>query len=74
MFYNGYYFWGMHWVWWIVWIILLFWIFALPYRIPGQRIKKEGPLDILNKRYANGEMNTDEYQERKKVLEADLKK
>lgn len=28
------------------------------------------PLRILQKRYANGEINTEEYEERKKVLES----
>jgi putative membrane protein len=71
MFYNNYY-WGMHMGWWFVWIILLFWIFALPYNIPGQRNKKDSPLDILQKRFALGEITTEEYQEKKKILETDL--
>jgi len=69
-----YYFWGMHLLWWFVFGILLFWIFALPFRIPGERLKKDSPLDILQKRYANGEINTEEYSERKKVLEDEMKK
>lgn len=64
-------FWGMHWLWWILWVILLVWIFATPWNIPGQKKKKDTPLDILQKRYAAGEINTDEYEERKKVLERD---
>jgi len=74
MFYDGYHFWGMHLMWWFVWIILLFWIFATPYDIPGQRRKKNTPLDILKKRYASGEINNEEYQEKKKILENDLAK
>jgi len=31
--------------------------------------EKESPLDILKRRYANGELTTVEYEERKKVLE-----
>jgi putative membrane protein len=69
MFYNGYHFWGMHLIWWFVWIMLLFWIFATPYRIPGERRPLDGPLDILQKRYAAGEITTEEFQERKKNLE-----
>ena len=71
MFYNGYYFGGMHLVWWFIWIMLIFWIFATPYRIPGERMKKDTPLDILKKRYASGEIHTEEYLERKKNLEND---
>nr|WP_255496260.1 SHOCT domain-containing protein [Mucilaginibacter sp. FT3.2] len=52
--------------------MLLFWIFATPYDIPFQRNKKNGPLDILQKRFASGEIGPEDYQERKKIIEADL--
>ncbi|MHB1279132.1 MAG: SHOCT domain-containing protein [Bacteroidia bacterium] len=71
MFYDGYHVLGMHLVWWILWLIFLYWIFATPYDIPGQRKKKESPLDILKKRFAAGEINKEEYEERKKVLESE---
>jgi putative membrane protein len=73
MFYN-YSYGGMHLIWWIVWIFLLFWIFALPYNIPGQRMRKDSPLDILQRRFAIGEITNEEYQEKKKILENDLAK
>ncbi|MDF1674667.1 MAG: SHOCT domain-containing protein [Vicingaceae bacterium] len=66
--FEGHY-WGMHLFWWILWIILLFWIFAIPADIPGQRKKKDTPLDILKKRYANGEIDAQEYDKMKKTLE-----
>lgn len=31
--------------------------------------EKESPLEILKRRYANGEISTEEYEERKKILE-----
>jgi putative membrane protein len=65
---------GMNFIWWLVWLILIFWIFATPYNIPGQRMKKNTPLDILQKRFASGQITKDEYQERKKTLENDLSK
>jgi putative membrane protein len=71
MFYSSNY-WGMNLVWWIIWMIMIFWIFATPYNIPGQRTKKDSPLDILQKRFASGEITNDEYQEKKKILENDL--
>ena len=46
----------------------------MPYDIPGQQRKKDTPLDILKKRYATGEINNEEYQEKKKILENDLAK
>jgi len=70
MYYNDYNYWGMNLIWWLIWIVLLFWIFATPYNIPGQRMKKDSPLDILKKRFASGEINTVEYEEMKKTLES----
>lgn len=67
--YDGYHFVGMHFFWWIVWVLILIWIFAIPYNIPGQRFKRNAPLDILKKRFASGEINNSEYQEKKKLLE-----
>tara|TARA_R110001592_G_scaffold64751_5_gene198892 strand:+ start:2457 stop:2669 length:213 start_codon:yes stop_codon:yes gene_type:complete len=69
MFYEGYHAWGMHLIWWFVWIILLFWIFATPWDIPGQRKKKEAPLDLLKKRYANGEISKEQFEDIKKTLQ-----
>ena len=67
--YEGGHFWGMHWIWWILWIIILFWIFALPYDVPGQKKSKNSPLEILKKRYAAGEISSEEFEERKRLLE-----
>ena len=69
MFYSNYY-WGMNFIWWFVWLLFLIWIFAIPYDIPGQRNKKDTPLDILQRRFALGQITNTEYQERKKVLES----
>lgn len=44
------------------------------YNIPGQRMQKDSPLDILKKRLASREIKTEEYQEKKKILESDLAK
>lgn len=68
MYTHGYHFWGMHMVWWILWVILLVWVFVTPYNIPGQRTKKDTPLDILNRRFALGEIGKEEYQEKKKHI------
>lgn len=68
--YSSYHFWGMRLLWWIVWGIILFWIIAIPYDIPGQRTRKETPLDILKKRFPTGEINKEEFQEKKIILES----
>jgi len=71
MMHDAHFFWGMHWIWWLLWIFLLLWIFATPYNIPGERRKKETPLDILKRRFANGEITKEEYEEKKNILNKD---
>jgi putative membrane protein len=63
------YHWGMNWIWWFIWLLLLIWIFFMPYDIPGRRSRREDPLDILKKRYASGEIDQHEYEQRKSVIE-----
>lgn len=65
--YDGH-FWGMHWFWWILWVIILFWIFIIPYDIPGQKSKKETPLEILKKRYAKGEITKEQFEQMKQDI------
>ncbi len=67
--YNNYNFWGMNFIWWFVWMVLLFWIFFTPWSIPGERRRKDSPLDILQKRFASGQIAQDEYFKQKKILE-----
>ena len=69
MYYDGYHYWGMHLIWWFIWMGLLFWIFFTPYDIPGQRKSKNSPLEILKKRFANGEITIEQYQEHKALLD-----
>ena len=61
---------GMHLVWWILWVIFLIWIFVIPYNIPGQRSKKDTPLDILKSRLALGEIDNEEFAEKKMLMES----
>ncbi|WP_317046628.1 SHOCT domain-containing protein [Aequorivita antarctica] len=72
--YDGYHIGGMHLIWWFIWMIFIFWIFATPFDIPGQRKKKDSPLDILQKRFAAGQITKENYQEHKALLEKDLSK
>jgi putative membrane protein len=67
--YEGYHFWGMHLFWWFIWLIFMVWIFATPYQIPGQRAKRASPLEILQKRFAAGQIDKEEYLEKKQLLE-----
>jgi putative membrane protein len=70
MLYNNYY-WAVTLIWWVILLILLFRIFATPYDVPGQRHKKDSPLDILRKRFASGQITDEEYRVKKKILEHD---
>ena len=65
-------FWGMDLIWWFIWIMLLIWIFAIPYDIPFQRNSKNGPLDILQRRFASGQISLADYDARKKIIQGDL--
>lgn len=67
---EAYQYGGMHLFWWIIWMFFIFWVFATPYRLPGQNKKYNTPLDILKKRLALGEINQEEYQEKKKLIES----
>ncbi len=62
-------FWGMHFFWWLFWILMIISIFATPYDIPRRINRKQNPLSILKKRLAKGEITSEEYNEKKKILE-----
>ena len=74
MFYDGYHLGGMHLIWWFLWFVFLFWVFLTPYPIPFQGRKKNSALDILQKRFASGQISKEEYHEHKKILENNLEK
>ena len=64
--------WGMHWGWWIFWIVfLVIAVLLFRRRSENQPIPQshETALEILKRRYANGEISTAEYEERKGHLE-----
>lgn len=72
MMYNGNQFWGMDMLWWFIWIILMIWIFALPYDIPFQRKPKNSSLDILQKRFASGQITKEQFVESRELLLRDI--
>lgn len=67
MHYHDGHFWGMHFAWWIVWIVIGIFFFLF-YSSFFQVTKKETPLEILKRRFAEGEITKEEYEEAKKVL------
>lgn len=64
-------FWGLHTFWWLLWLAL---IAALLYPLALHlRGRRETPLQLLQRRYAAGEISTEEYEERKARLERDAR-
>ncbi len=59
MFYDNGLF-GMHMFWWFFWLILLvsFFSFSMPVSRKKARLNRLTPLDILQRRYAVGELAT----------------
>ena len=68
--------WENHWMFggfmWLFWILILVGLFLLVKWIvqqrPGDQNKEEGALKILRKRYAQGEINKEELEEKKRAL------
>jgi len=42
--------------------------------VPGQRKKRGTPIDVLKKRFALGQITTEDAQEKKKILKTNLVK
>ena len=63
---------GMHLFWWLFWIVALGTLFTMFTPVPKQ-LARSGPraLDILRRRYAAGQVSTEEYEARKSILERD---
>jgi len=68
-----------HWPFWLFWIILwvfiwpLFWIVIRrlrhrPDKYAGNNVVQKTPLEILKERYAKGEINKQEFEEKKNDL------
>ncbi|MFZ5862340.1 MAG: SHOCT domain-containing protein [Nitrospirota bacterium] len=73
MHFDGWGFFGMHVFWWLFWIVLILAFFSLLTPVPRHKAR-ETPLQILQRRYAAGELSTQEYEERKARLERDAPK
>jgi putative membrane protein len=59
---------GMHAFWWLFWIVLLVWAYRYAVSRVKQQGRRETPLEVLQRRYAAGELSTQEYEERKARL------
>ena len=67
MFYDHHFI-GMHWLWWVISIVIILLITfnVIPFR-PKNDLK-EAAIDILKIRFAKGEIEREEFEERKKIL------
>ena len=72
MHWGEYGFFGMHLVWWIFWFVAITALFSLATPVPkGKARASETPLNILQRRYARGEIDSAQYEERKTQLTRD---
>lgn len=67
MHYGEWGFWGMHVFWWLFWVAVIVVLF-LPLTPVSRGRRRETPLEVLQRRYAAGEISTEEYEERKSKL------
>ncbi len=65
-------FWGMHALWWLFWIVVIA-VAVVAFSSGPECIvrRRETPLELLQRRYAAGEIGEKEYEERKRTLERD---
>ena len=69
---GSWWFFGMHAFWWLFWIALIVLFFSLITPVPKRQVRTRGtPLDILQRRFAAGEISAEEYERRKAVLTRD---
>jgi putative membrane protein len=68
------YYWGMHFYWWFVWIFI--WVIFFSFMTPMRRVTYralQSPMQLLQRRYAAGEITSEEYEERRTKLMRDAK-
>ena len=66
------YFWGMHAYWWVFWVFLwmLFFSFMMPMSRTTYR-QMQSPRQLLQRRYAAGEITSEAYEEQRTILVRD---
>ena len=69
--YWGYHYWGMHLFWWFFWLAIVVLLLTTGWprtRVVAPGAGRDAALDALRMRYAAGEIDEEEYQERRAVL------
>jgi putative membrane protein len=78
MMYDGGFLFGMHSLWWIFWLIVIAVVVVALLRTSGSAAQalretpRETSHEVLRRRYAAGEVTTQEYEERKALLDRDV--
>ena len=65
---HDYHFMGMHLVWWFVWLAFIISLLGWKPNLEKDR-SKNSALDILQKRFASGQISSDEYKNIKSYLQ-----
>lgn len=75
-FVDGFYMGGMHGLWWIFWIALIGALGYAAWGRPSERRhgSRETPHEVLRRRLASGEIDAQEYEQRKALLDRDTGK
>ncbi|MDF1571779.1 MAG: SHOCT domain-containing protein [Bacteroidales bacterium] len=62
---------GWYWIFGLIGLFIVVWLFIRTFNQNGggQRLRDKTPMDILKDRYARGEIDKSEFEERKKGLE-----
>jgi putative membrane protein len=71
---SMHYYWGMYFYWWFFWIFI--WIVFFSFMTPMRRATYRGmqsPMQVLQRRYAAGELTSEEYEERRTKLVRDIR-
>jgi putative membrane protein len=70
---EGFYMGGMHWLWWIFWFVLIGALVYAAWGRPSERRRgsRETPHEVLRRRLASGEIDAQEYEQRKALLDRD---
>jgi putative membrane protein len=76
MFAYGTQFWGMHFLWWVFWFGAFLLFFSLLTPVPRRRAKllQETPRETLLRRLSRGDIDEQEYERCKSIIERDAQK
>ena len=67
------YFWGMYTHWWVWWVFIWMLFLGFFMRVRRSRYRlMQSPLQLLQGRYAAGEITSEEYDERRNTLLRDI--